>query len=342
MNKSLLNNLAHLQRGITLIELVITVAIAAVILTSLGGVINLALQSEDNVRERNDLTQQARFAMQRMVAAVQGTKRLILPLADNPNTNWREHVREETVPASAPEPDSSKATAVLAVTLAPSIDRDDDGWADANNDKDFMDLNNDGTFDAGEYERIDEDHSDDMNNDGKPGILGIDDDGDGSVDESDAADFPERDDDEEGDRDEDIADGIDDDADGSDGEDATADMNKDFEDGIAGVDDDFDGTKDEGHFHDDDEDGSQDEDWLDAVVFYLSGASLMERIPDINPVDGTSFSAQVVAENVTHFRVERIPQAGGRSVLVDLTLELTGSSGEIVTLQSQVRVGGGL
>ena len=115
--------------------------------------------------------------MQRMVTAVRQGNRLLLPLADNPNTNWREHVREQSIPAAPPEGDSTLATAVLAVSLGPILDRDEDGWADANNDKDFLDLNNNGSRDSGEPERVDEDPDVDNQNDFEPGIRSIDDDG---------------------------------------------------------------------------------------------------------------------------------------------------------------------
>ena len=355
------------QSGITLVELIFTVAIAAVIIAALSGIVNVALQSEGDVRERNDLTQQARFAMQRMFVSVRGTLRLMLPLADNPNTNWRENVREETVPASAPEGSSTKATAVLAVTLDPTIDRDDDGWADANNDKDFMDINNNGTFDAGEYERIDEDVDDDNTNDSAHGIIGIDDNGDGAFDGAGRFDVVDnettwRDNDEssliqpptEADEEEDPVNGIDDDGDGAIDEDIPGDMNDDDWPGVAGIDDDHDGSTDEdgasggGWDGDDDEDGEKDEDWFDPVVFYLNGSTLIERLPastDTNGdlvVSGADYTESVIAENVTLFRVERIPQTDGRSVLVDLTLELTGDNGVVVSLNTRVRVGGGL
>ena len=69
------------------------------------------------IEERSQLTQDAGFAMARMVRAVRTSQLFILPLPDNPGTNWRENVREETVPASPPEGSSTKATAVLAVSL---------------------------------------------------------------------------------------------------------------------------------------------------------------------------------------------------------------------------------
>ena len=312
--------------------MMLALAIAALIIAGLSGVVGQALQSQDAVSETNKLTRDARFAMQRMLHTVSSSRRLLLPLKDNPNTNWPEHIREQTLPPSAPIGASTFATAVLAVSLPAYFDLDGNGVADADNDGDG---------------RIDEDHGDDMNNDGAPGIIGIDDDGDGEVDES-GADFPERDDDEEAGRDEDFEDGVDDDADGSEGEDGTADNNKDSESGIAGVDDDNDGAIDEAHFHDDDEDGAKDEDWLDVVVFSLAGSELRERtaVPwDTNAdaaINGADYIESVIAENITRFRVERLDN-GSVVDIIELTLELTSPlTGESVSLQTQVRVGGAL
>ena len=340
----------HRQYGITLIELLVTVAIAAMIMLGLSGVVSQALQTEDAVRERNELTQQARFAMQRMVAAVQGTRRLLLPLADNPGTSWREHVREESVPPGAPEGTSTRATAVLAVTLPPSIDRDRDGWADANNDRDFLDLNNNSLRDTGEPERVDEDLPDDNSNDAAPGITGIDDNGDGIVDDSNDI-YPAADNDEDDSVSEDPINGIDDDGDGAIDEDPFRDMNGDARPGLKNVDDDLDGLIDEGGGPmkiDDDEDGLGDEDWFDPVVYYLNGNNLIERQPaftDINGdsfVTGADFTESVIAENLTRLRIERIPQGAGRTVLIDIMLELTSpATGEAIELHTRVRVGGG-
>jgi len=309
-------------RGFTIIELLVSLAIAALLLGALSGLVNTAFESRTATSVHNDALQEARFAIQRMATAVLGTDRLLLPLADNPNTNWREHVREQTVPASAPEGDSVLATAVLAVTLDPTLDIDADGVMDADNDKDG---------------RVDEDTADDASNDLAPGIIGIDDDGDGLVDEGSIT----PDDDEDDGDDDDHHDGQDNDGDGSVDEDASHDMNGDGAPGIAGFDDDGDGSIDEGHTHDDDEDGVRDEDWFDPVAFYLNGSTLIERRPNLNPVDGTDFTEYVIAENVTRFRVERIPDAGKRAVLVDIALEISNPSGDPLSLSTRVRVGGG-
>ena len=339
--------LSNKQRGFTLIEILISSAIAALIMSGLIGVISLTLDAEDSSRNINDLTQQTRFAMQRMVTAISSTQRLMLPLADNPSTDWQEQLRVETVPASAPEGSSTKATAVLAVTLSTTIDRDGDGWADANNDKDFHDYDNDTVQDSDEPERIDEDVSDDNSNDNAAGIIGIDDDGNGTADDSSADDN-----DEDGSALEDSVDGVDNDNDGAIDEDITKDMNGDNQPGVTGVDDDYDTVVDEGGTPlkaDDDEDGSEDEDWFDPVVYYLSGSDLIERMPSQTDttgdflVTGADFTENTIASNVSLFRVERLAQGSDRFVRVDLTLELNHpTSGETFSLQTQVRVGGGL
>jgi prepilin-type N-terminal cleavage/methylation domain-containing protein len=313
------------QTGFTLIEVLISIAIAALLLTALTGLIGNVLESRDHAGARNDATRDARFAMQRMVTAVLRTERLMLPLADNPNTNWREHVREETFPASAPEGDSTRATAVLAVTLDPRLDIDQDGIADADNDGDG---------------RVDEDIDSDNTFDAAPGIVGIDDDGDGTIDELESG-SGNKDNDEDGLPTEDHTDGIDNDGDGSIDEDPGQDMNKDIAPGILGFDDDGDGSIDEGHQRDDDEDGLENEDWFDPVVFYLNGSDLIERRPNLAAADGSDYSEYVIAGNVTRFRVERIPASGRRSVLVDLTLEVAAANGEPVSLNTRIRAGAG-
>lgn len=318
----------NLQTGFTLLEMLIALAIAATLLASLAGTVGRVLEVRDDSRTRSNATRDARFAMQRMVTAVRQSDRLVLPLPDNPNTNWREHVREQSVPAAPPEGSSALATAVLAVTLGAVLDRDEDGFADADNDEDG---------------KVDEDVGADHSNDFAAGIIGIDDDGDGLVDESNDDDDDE-DEDLTGSKDEDDFNGIDDDGDGAVDEDFGADMNDDGQSGIANVDDDGDGDIDESNTDDDDEDednlGDKDEDWLDPVVFFLSGATLMERLPDLNPSDGTDFTEYAIAEHVTFFRVERIASAS--VTLVDITLEMTLPGGEPTRLSTRVRVGGGL
>lgn len=300
------------QRGFTLLELLITLAIAAVLIAGLAGVTSAALDALTDTRERNDLTRQARFALERMTRAVSRTRNLLLPLAENPATGHSESIRDP---------------GVLAVTLDPELDRDGDGFPDADNDKDGL---------------IDEDWPSDMNDDGEDGLIGLDDDNAGDVDEDAPGDsFSKRDDDEDGTYDEDPVDGVDNDGDGQVDEDAFSDMNSDGVPGLSGVDDDEDGLVDEGHLEDDDEDGVTNEDWLDAVAYRLAGSQLLERHPNLNPGNGADFTERVIAENVTTFQVERIAQGSGRAVLVDITLGLQTTRNEVL-FNTQVRVAGGL
>jgi len=320
------------QSGFTLVEMLIATALAGLLIAGLNGVIGQALTIQDAVSEKTKLTQQARFAMEQMVRAVRQSRKLLRPMADKSTTTFVENIREQTIPASAPPTGSSFATAVLAVTLPAYFDLDSNAIPDADNDGDG---------------RIDEDLPADTSNDGKPGIVGIDDDGNGIADFSFS---PAADDDESSDfaQNEDRINGIDDDGDGIADEDPGADNNGDGCAGVCGVDDDADGSIDVGAVADDDEDGSSDEDWYDPLVFYLAGSTLMQRTPvpwDVNSsgtVTGLDYIEEPIAENVSRLRVERVSQPG-RSQIVDLTLQLTSpSSGESVNLHSRVRLGAAL
>jgi type II secretory pathway pseudopilin PulG len=308
------------QKGISLIEVLIAAVIAGFLMKALSDVVNTALDTGQSVHQQNDTLQQARFAMERMTRAASKSRQLRIPLGENATTAWSESVRN-----------------VLAVSLDPTLDRNKDGWADANNDKDYLDANKSGTRDAGEPERIDEDSDDDSDNDGASGIAGIDDNGDGTVDAQNAMDN-----DEDSLKGEDVINGLDDDGDGSIDEDTQWDMNGDGQPGISGVDDDFDGSIDEGSKDDDDEDGLKSEDWIDNQVFYLSGTTLRERLPNIGAANGTAYTEYPIADNVSQFRVERLLGANGSTVLVDLTLTLSPPGGTGVSLNTRVAVGSGL
>jgi prepilin-type N-terminal cleavage/methylation domain-containing protein len=321
---------ARRQHGFTLIELLIALALAAILFAGLNGVVGQALGIHDTVHEKNDLTRQARFAMQRMEQAVGHTRLLLLPLNDKPASNWLENIREETVPPTAPTDDSTKYTAVLAVTLPLYSDLDGDGFPDADDDRDG---------------RVDEDLPADIQHDFGAGIYLIDDDGDGSVDEGSS----NVSDDESSTENDDPVNGVDDDSDNNIDEDPARDNNGDGCPGVCGVDDDGDGQVDEASADDDDEEGRVDDDWFNPVVFYLNNGTLMERTPvpwdesGDSSINGRDFIVAPIAENVTRFRVERLPLNGDRHVLVDLTLELTSPvSGETVSLHTRVRVGGAL
>ena len=322
------------DRGFTLLEMLIAISLAALLLVSMSGLLSRALGTDDVVAERNELQRDARFAMDRIVRTVSHSRNLLLPTNDNPNTNWPEDVREQTIPASPPIGSSTFATAVLAVTLPAYVDLDADGYPDADDDRDG---------------KVDEDLPNDIHHDFMPGIIGIDDDGDGSVDENPSWYW---DDDEGGAYNEDWIDGIDNDVDGSIDEDPPTDMNNDGCPGRCGVAENGNGTIDGGSSDDDDEHSNGFEDPYDPVVFYLDGDSLMERMPvpwneDGNsspdgPNDGRDFVASSIAENVTRLRFEKADSNSGRGSLILIELELTGQTGAVVNLSARVRLGGAL
>ena len=305
-------------------------ALGAMLLAAMAGVAGQVADTRASAKRQTDLAREARFAMARLTRATRHAEQLLLPLADVPSTNWREHVREETVPPSPPEGSSTRATAVLAVSLDRTRDLDGDGVPDADNDGDG---------------RFDEDPPGDRNFDLAPGIYLVDDGGNGLVDEGIGS---SNGDDDEGNSviDEDPVNGLDDDDDGLVDEDPAADANGDAAPGIAGVDDDRDGMVDEGGVADNDEDGQLGEDWVDSVVFYLEGDRLVERTPvpwdedASGSVSGRDFVVSTLVEGVTRFRVERVPPVAERPVLVDLVLELASPEGESVSLHARVRVGG--
>jgi type II secretory pathway pseudopilin PulG len=323
---------AHVQRGVTLVELMVTATISLLIIAGLSRVIQVTLDSKTTLKQQIELAREASFAMQRMLSTVSHSRRLLLPLDDNPATNWPEHIREQTVPPSAPIGDSTAATAVLAVTLPAHVDLNFDGVPDADDDGDGL---------------IDEDLPNDIHLDYTPGIILIDDDGDGQIDEG-----LGHDDDEGGTVNEDRLDGIDNDGDGSVDEDVASDNSGNGCPGFCGVDDDGDGQIDEGAIDDDDEDGNAFDDPYDPVVFYLNAGVLMERMPvpwnedglssSAGPVDGRDFIVSPIASDVTRVRFERVPDSPLAWDIVDITLELTGDDGQVVSLNRRVRLGGAL
>ncbi len=316
--------------GFSYIELVLAVAMTGLIMAGLMGVVNTATETGYDVDQRNELAREARFAMQSMVRAVSHSRLLLLPFNDKPASNWPENIREQTVPPSAPIGDSTLATAVLAVTLPAYQDLDADGYPDADDDRDGL---------------IDEDLPNDRNYDYAPGIYLIDDDGDGQIDENSTSNWD--DDEVNAVVNEDPIDGIDNDGDNNIDEDNASDMNGDGCPGVCGVDDDGDGIIDEGTADDDDEDGGEYDDWYNPLVFYLDNGTLKQRTPvpwdetADGEVTGRDYITSAIVENVTRFRIERIPPENLRHPLVDITLQLTHpDSGEVISLQTQVRVGG--
>lgn len=196
-------------------------------------------------------------------------------------------------------------------------------------------LNDDGDFYFGDslFPRIDEDLGADMTGDGKPGIIGYDDDGDGYTDTS----GDNHDDDEDnwpwGNTDEERLDGDDDDYDGSIDEDLGRDMNGDAAAGVRYMDDDGDGAVDEGGKEDDDEDGSKDEDPLNPRIFDWNNKT--NTLYEVTQ-SGKVFASAPLCENVTSFEVIYRPEDWSYRTTLVIRMTVTGSDGRAYTFDETV------
>ena len=74
----------HHQQGMTLVELIIAIAIGAILLVSLNSVVHLGLEAQSNGQATNEIAYQGRFALQRMVDQARSLtpKVLTTPAAD--------------------------------------------------------------------------------------------------------------------------------------------------------------------------------------------------------------------------------------------------------------------
>ena len=272
--------------GFTLIEILIAALFGSLVLIGLMSMMANSLDAYEHSHQSNLQQQELARAMLRIREMAAGSKYLLLPLADNPRTTQNEAI-----------------ISALAFSMGSHIDRDDDGFADADNDRDG---------------KIDEDIPRDMNNDGKPGIKGVDDNNDGKIDNA-----KPNDDDEDGTQNEDTKNLLDDDNDGMVDEDFHDDVNGDGEPGFALVDDDMDGLVDEGDPKDDDEDSLIDEDWIDSIVYYLQAGEIVERLPNPHAISGDDYSEIVLVENVTQFQVTRLTASADKNAAVNIHLEIT-------------------
>lgn len=77
------------QAGMTLIELLIAVAIGAIVLAALNSVVSLGLQAQATGRQGNELVFQARFALERMITTARGMPpKLLATPAAGTTGNW--------------------------------------------------------------------------------------------------------------------------------------------------------------------------------------------------------------------------------------------------------------
>lgn len=277
------------KRGLTLIELLISMTIIALLGSVATATLHSCLEAHRYGSSRSALYREGVLIMERMTSQVRNCTFLLIPN------------------------NSLRSRDILAFS------------GTVNDDNDYY-------FGDPLFPRVDEDCKKDMNDDGKPGIKGIDDDGDLSVDED-----SDDNDDEGGSADnEDPLDGLDNDVDGNVDEDCDDDMNKDGEPGVKNMDDDGDGAIDEGDHNDDDEDGEKNEDCLNATLYYHFGGNELRERPAPYPAGSTAPAATTLSDRVSDFTVVYYPTGLRWDPIVVISLTLTSDWGESVTFTEVV------
>jgi prepilin-type N-terminal cleavage/methylation domain-containing protein len=77
------------QRGVTLVELLIAIVISAIVLAALNGLVKLGVDAQTTGRANNELTYQARFALDRMADKARAlTPRLLTVPAAGTTADW--------------------------------------------------------------------------------------------------------------------------------------------------------------------------------------------------------------------------------------------------------------
>jgi hypothetical protein len=140
----------------------------------------------------------------------------------------------------------------------------------------------------------------------------------------------------------------DNDRNGTPDDDLPADETHDGAAGMKGIDDDGDGSIDNGGSTDNDEDGTVGEapvppkngnDWIDPVVYRVSGGQLLERLPNLNPTSGADYAERVIADKVVSLEVTRIATGNRRTREVLVVLTLGDPAGETATWARRLRLG---
>jgi prepilin-type N-terminal cleavage/methylation domain-containing protein len=274
------------QLGFTLLELLISLTLIVILLGGMNQLSRQLSMGALEIKSRNQQMKQLEHAFMRIERSLERGNGLLVPRQDDPATAHNESIRT-----------------LVAVGLDPQLDRNGDGFADADNDADGL---------------VDEDLPADYSNDGAAGIVGLDDDGDGIIDGAGGS----SDNDEDGVINEDWQDGIDNDADGSTDEDPGSDMDSPV---LVDADDDL--------------DGSTDEDWIDVVAFYLQGTQIIERRPRLGAADGNDFDEFVLLDAVNSFQVSLLSDENSSWQLISVSISVTDQAGANYSLSKTFRIG---
>jgi len=200
------------EKGVTLIELLLTVTIMGTIAAAGSAILSACLTAQGNSTARSGLYREGLIAMERMTSGVRRCTYLLIPNNHNQvrdilafsgtyNDDDDYYFDDPLFPRIDEDPGEDIIGEKIPGTE--NVDDDGDGSTDEGNWKgeDEDGTNNEDPLDGVDNDGdglIDEDFIGDATNDGAPGILAMDDDGDGSVDEG-----SDDDDDEDGSTDED-------------------------------------------------------------------------------------------------------------------------------------------
>ncbi len=200
------------RAGLTLVELLVAVAIMALLATAVTGLVSGGLHAHEQVLTRSRLNREGLQVMDRITASIRTATLVSVPNPHQPvrtmlvlsgavNDDQDFYFDDPLFPRIDEDPhDDMNVDNASGVR---GVDDDGDGSVDEggdhDDDEDGVDHEDplDGKDNDGDGS-IDEDLDKDAQRDGKPGIAGMDDDGDGLVDEGDNDD-----DDEDGFKDED-------------------------------------------------------------------------------------------------------------------------------------------
>ena len=200
------------EKGLSLVELLVAIAIFGLIAAAAGTLLSATLKNHDYGNARYGLYREGLMIMERMTDEVRRCTFLLIPNAHNTtrdvlavsgfyNDDGDNYFGDTLFPRIDEDPGTDMNSDNQAGIA--SVDDDGDGATDegVNTDNDEDGTANDDPLDGVDNDgdgNIDEDVDFDANNDNEPGIEGIDDDGNGSFDNEN----PE-DDDEDGDKNED-------------------------------------------------------------------------------------------------------------------------------------------
>jgi prepilin-type N-terminal cleavage/methylation domain-containing protein len=255
------------EKGLTLVELLVTITILGIIATAAIPLLSTCLDIHSQGHARSQLYHEGLLAMERMTSGVRRCTFLLIPNAHNTTRN------------------------ILA--FSGFVNDDDDYYF---NDPLFPRIDEDLSSDMGK----DGKHGiADIDDDGDGSVDEWQMSWNGEDDDEDAFwDWEVN---------EDPVDGIDNDGDGNIDEDCRGDKNEDGAPGIAGMDDDGDGEVDEGDVGDDDEDNNTNEVGVIPMIYsYNSGTNtLTESVPStgesfVLSAQVTQFQATYEAPDTTH------------------------------------------